>query len=61
MTKEKSSSEKKHWSDKYRCTYVYLKKDDPLNYVWDSIPNRHEWFRKSLLLYAQKHPEIYED
>lgn len=62
MTKEKSTLDKpKHWSERYRGIYFYLKKDDQLNYVYDRIPHRHEWFRKCLTTYAQKHPEIFEE
>lgn len=62
MTKEKSILDKKeNWRVRYRGVYLYLKHDDPLNYVYDRIPHRNEWFRKCLTTYAQKHPEIFDE
>ena len=64
MTKEHSNSvktKKYHYSKTLRQIPIYLRKDDPLNFVWDSIEDKHAWFVERLTMYARKHPEIFRN
>ena len=66
MTKEHSNSVKtrkktQHYSKTLRQIPIYLRKDDPLNFVWDSIEDKHAWFVEKLTRYARKHPEIFRN